>query len=222
MAESRNSPFLMHSAREAIAGGLTHIDEQVQGIEKAVAENPGLVFDLAKTLVESVCRTVLRERNISYNENDDLPKLFKNATQMLPFLPPEASGKSEIRKSLEQTLNGLHTAIQGICELRNRCGFASHGAAEPRPPMESVQALLAAQAADAIVGFLYRVHTRDHTVSPSTRIRYEDNPDFNDLVDEAHEIIRIFEVEFRPSAVLFEMDPESYRIYLTEFLAEAN
>jgi len=222
MAESRNSPFLMHSAREAIAGGLTHIEEQVQGIEKAVAENPGLVFDLAKTLVESVCRTVLRERNISYNENDDLPKLFKNATQTLPFLPPEASGKSEIRKSLEQTLNGLHTAIQGICELRNRCGFASHGAAEPRPPMESVQALLAAQAADAIVGFLYRVHTRDHTVSPSTRIRYEDNPDFNDLVDEAHEIIRIFEVEFRPSEVLFQMEPESYRIYLTEFLAEAN
>jgi hypothetical protein len=222
MAETRNSPFVMHGARDAIAGGLTHIEEQVEGIEQAVAENPGLAFDLAKTLVESVCRTVLRERSTTYSENDDLPKLFKNATQTLPFLPPEASGESEIRKSLEQTLNGLHTAIQGICELRNRCGFASHGSGEPRPPMESVQALLAAEAADAIVGFLYRVHRQDRTPSASTRMRYEDNADFNDSVDQTHEVIRIFEVEFRPSEVLFQMDPESYRIYLTEFRAEAN
>jgi hypothetical protein len=221
MAESRNSPFVMHSAREAIAGGLMHIEEQVQGIEKAMAENPGLVFDLAKTLVESVCRTVLRERNIPYSENDDLPKLFKNATQTLPFLPPEASGKREIRKSLERTLNGLHTAIQGICELRNRCGFASHGAAEPRPPMESVQALLAAGAADTIVGFLYRVHRQDRTLPASPRALFEANPAFNDFIDEAHGMIRIFESEFRPSQVLFVMEPESYRIHLAEYNQDA-
>ena len=27
---------------------------------------------------------------------------------------------------------GLSTAIQGICELRNQCGFASHGSGTPR------------------------------------------------------------------------------------------
>ena len=166
MAEGLTSPFIMHGARNAIASGLTHVEQQVKSIEQAVAENPGLAFDLAKTLIESVCRAVLGERKIVYSEDDDLPKLFKAASQSLPFLPREASGEADIRKSLVQTLSGLHTAIQGICELRNRCGFASHGSGAPRPSMESVQALLAAEAADTIVGFLYRIHRQDRTAPP--------------------------------------------------------
>jgi len=33
-------------------------------------------------------------------------------------------------------------------------------------------------------------------------------------------MIRIYEVEFRPSEVLFQMEPETYRVYLAEFDAE--
>jgi len=125
------------------------------------------------------------------------------------------SGEPEIRKSLAQTLSGLHTAIQGICELRNQCGFASHGSGTARPAMESIQALLAAESADAIIGFLHRVHRQDR--GPVLRPTFDDNPDFNDSVDEAFGNIRIFEVEFRPSEVLHQMEPESYRVYLAEF-----
>jgi hypothetical protein len=221
MAEALTTSFAMHGARDAIAGGLGHIEEQVKGIERAVTENPGLAFDLAKTLVESVCRAVLNERSIPCSPDDDLPRLFKTATNVLPFLPVEASAEAEVRKSLAQTLNGLHTAIQGICELRNQCGFASHGSANPRPAMESVQALLAAEAADAIVGFLHRVHRQDRTPPPSLQAIYDEHPAFNAYVDDAHSTIRIFEAEFRPSDVLFQMEPETYRVYLAEFDAEA-
>jgi hypothetical protein len=221
MADALATPFVMHGARDAIASGLTHVEQQVKSIEQAVAEDPALAFDLAKTLVESVCRTVLGERNIAYGEDDDLPRLFKKATQALPFLPTEASGEVEVRRSLEQTLNGLHTAIQGLCELRNRCGFASHGSGGPRPPMKSVQALLAAEAADTIGGFLHRVHRQDRMPPPSPLVLYEDNAALNEAVDEAHGMIRIYDVEFRPGEVLFQMEPESYRVYLAEFDAEA-
>lgn len=221
MAQSFATTFVMHGARDAVAGGLTHVEQQVKSIEQAVAENPGLAFDLAKTLVESVCRAVLGERNIAFSEGDDLPKLFKTASQHLPFLPPTAGGEVEVRDSLKRTLGGLSTAIQGICELRNQCGFASHGSGAPRPPMESVQALLAAEAADTIVGFLHRVHRQDRTPLPSSRALYADNSAFNDSVDETHGMIRIFEVEFRPSEVLFQMEPESYRVYLAEFDEES-
>lgn len=221
MAEVMASPFVMHGARDAIAGGLTHVEQQVKSIEQAVAENPGLAFDLAKTLIESVCRAVLGQRGIAYSEDDDLPRLFKTASQHLPFLPPTASGEAEVRGSLKRTLGGLSTAIQGICELRNQCGFASHGSGGPRPTMESVQALLAAEAADTIVGFLHRVHRQDRTPPPSPRALYDENSEFNESVDEAHGMIRIFDAEFQPSDVLFQMEPESYRVYLAEFDAEA-
>src|SRR2546423_922793 len=151
----------MHGARAAMAGGLTHIEEQVKGIERAVIENPGLAFDLAKTVVESACRAILTDRKIVFDPDDDLPKLFKTVTTNLPMLPVAASNEADARKSLVQTLNGLHTALHGVCELRNAYGFASHGTDGARPAMESVQALLAAQAADAIVGFLHRVHRQE-------------------------------------------------------------
>jgi hypothetical protein len=212
-------PFVMHGARDAITGGLVHIEQQVKSIEQAVADNPGLAFDLAKTLIESVCRTVLGERSVAFAEEDDLPKLFRIVTQHLPFLPAGAGGTNEIRESLKRTLNGLSTAVHGICELRNQCGFASHGAGLPRPAMESVQALLAAEAADTIVGFLHRVHRQDRMPPPSPKALYEVSAAFNDFVDDQHEMIRVFDEEFLPSQVLFELAPEPYRVYLAEFRA---
>lgn len=221
MAATGTAPFVMHGARDAIASGLAHIEQQVASIELAVAENPGLAFDLAKTLIESVCRTVLGERHIAYSEDDDLPKLFKSASQNLPFLPPAASGASEVRESLKRTLGGLSTAIQGICELRNQCGFASHGSGAPRPPMESVQALLAAEAADTIVGFFHRVHRQDRTPTVTPRALFAESSAFNESIDDLHGMIRIYEAEFRPSEVLFQMEPETYRVYLAEFKTES-
>lgn len=219
MAAPTPQPFVMHGARDAMAGGLAHIEEQVKGIERAVVENPGLAFDLARTLVESTCRTVLSERAVAYASADDLPKLFRSATLTLSFLPPTASEAAEVRKSLQQTLAGLSTAIQGICELRNQCGFASHGSGAPRPMMEGVQALLAAEAADAIVGFLHRVHRQDRTPppAPAAAAAFDLNISFNDYVDENFGPLRIFDLEFRPSEVLFRLEPETYRISLAEF-----
>jgi hypothetical protein len=214
------SSFSMQGARSAIDGGVAHIGQHVEGIEQAIIGNPGLAFDLAKTLVESVCRAVLDERSVAYDETDDLPKLFKAVSNCLPFLPPAASGEAKARESLKRTLSGLSTAIQGICELRNQCGFASHGSGRPRPALESVQALLAAQAADAVVGFLHRVHLLDRNPPPMP-LRYEANQAFNDYVDETHESLRVFEVQLQASKVLFEMEPESYRVYLAEFEPES-
>jgi hypothetical protein len=211
----------MHGARGAIANGLLHIEEQVKGIEIAVADNPGLAFDLAKTVIESACRTILTERKIGFDPDDDLPALFKTVTSRLPFLPASASGEIEARRSLERTLGGLRAAVQGVCELRNACGFASHGSDSPRPAMETVQAILAAETADAIVGFLYRVHRQDYIAKITPKLRYADNAEFNEYVDGLYEPVRIFDEEFQPSRILFELAPEPYRMNLAEYPPES-
>lgn len=219
-APAPTAAFVMQGSRDALEAGLGHIEEQVRSIERAVVENPAYAFDLARTLVESVCQTILSERKVGFSDKDTLPKLFKAACNCLPFLPPESSGESGVRESLAQTVKGLSTAIQGICQLRNDCGFASHGSGQPRPMMETVQALMAAEAADTIVGFLHRVHRQDRTPQ-SPRELYDANQAFNDWVDEAHGPVCILGSEFRASEVLYQMEPESYRIHATEFNGDA-
>lgn len=217
MADASLDVFTMHGARDAMKNGLLHIEEQVEAIELAVVDNPGLAFDFAKTLVESVCRAVLEERSVPVGKDDDLPKLFKLTTQTLPFLPPNASSEAAVGKSLRQTLSGLHTVVQGICELRNQCGSASHGSASARPALEGSQARLAAEASDTIVGFLHRMHREGRAPAPSQEPIFDDNPEFNAYLDDAFGSLRVDAVEFQASEVLFNMEPESYRILLAEF-----
>jgi len=212
--------FTMHGAREAIAGGMQHIEEQVKAIEQSVVENAGLTFDLAKTLVESACKTILTDRQTTFADTDELPKLFKAVTRLLPFLPPGVVGEGDVRKSLGKTLGGLSTAMHGVCELRNDCGFASHGKDGPAPVLEVMQALLVAQAADAIVGFIYRAHRQAIAGPAPPMLEYDDNPEFNALIDETHEPVQIFGLQYRSSEVLFNVDIEAYRDRLAGFEAE--
>jgi hypothetical protein len=218
---SKDDIFKMHGARTAVKLGMLHIEEQVKALELAVSDNTGLAFDLARTLIESVCKTIITERGSTFNNSDDLPRLFRTVTRTLPFLPLAVATNTAARRSLEQTLNGLNTAIQGICELRNTFGFASHGRDGPGPAMEDVQAVLAAQAADAIVGFLYRIHKQDLSRPRSLPLEYDDHLDFNEWIDEQNELVRIFTLEYKSSEVLFNVDPQAYHDLLAEYKRES-
>jgi hypothetical protein len=220
MANSVNG-FVMHGARTAMEEGLQHIEEHIKTIEQSVTDNTGLAFDLAKNLIETTCQRILKDRNISFDPQDDVPQLLNAVMNSVPLLPPSASSSVEVRRSLARTLGGLRAAVQGVCELRNECGFASHGSDAPRPKMETVQAILAAEAADAIIGFLYSVHQQDHAGRAKRKLRYGDNAEFNDYVDGLHEPVRILNEEFSPSKVLFELAPEPYRFYLAEYPPES-
>ena len=82
------------------------------------------------------------------------------------------------------------------------------------------QATLAAQAADTIVAFLYRIHRDALRQTPGIRVRYEDHPDFNEVFDGGNELIRLGELELLPSQVLFHVDLEAYKTALNDFIAE--
>ena len=211
----------MRGARKAVSQGLQHIEIQVEAIEDAVSSNPGLAFDLAKTLVESACRTILSERGASWAERDDLPRLFQEIRNHLPVLPSHESHEADVRCSIFQTIGGLRAAVQGIAELRNQLGFASHGSDRHRPSMEVAHAVMAAQAADTIVGFLYDVHVRDLATAADVDLPFAPNSDFDEYLDDEYEMFSILGVEILPSEILFQIEPESYRAFLEEFLIQA-
>lgn len=217
MAVTANRSFVMQGTREVMSSGFAHMEQQVAAVEKAVQENPGLAFDLSKSLIEGACCTILAERGIPFNPRDDLPQLYRRVVQHMPLLPVGESQAADVRRSVQQTLSGLNTSIQGICELRNQCGFASHGSSSSRPTLEWIQAWMAAETADTIVSFLYRLHRQDRTPTTSAETSYDEHPDFNESIDESHGMLRILDAEFRPSEVLFQMEPETYRIHLAEF-----
>src|SRR6185369_9675931 len=81
--------FRMVGARAAVLEGPTAeaIEQQLHAIENALESVPDFAFDLSKTLVESVCKTVLADIGRTADPNWDAPKLLKETTNRLALLP---------------------------------------------------------------------------------------------------------------------------------------
>jgi hypothetical protein len=212
--------FTMHGCREVLRTATTaiHIELQVNAIESAVSENPGLAADLSKSLIETICKTILKDRGVEVKGSPDAPELFKEVLRNMKLLPERDGVDKRVPEGLEKTVRGLIQAVQGLSEVRNSAGFASHGRDAYQPQLlEAMQAILVAQSADTIVHFLYSVHKANLLSNGLGRIRYEDNQDFNDFTDELHDAISIFNFTFKPSEVLFKLDEVGYRVAYTDY-----
>jgi len=213
--------FKMHGAREILllsAGGVA-IERHIEALENSVENNPSLAFDLARSLVESVCKTILTDRgrdpgNIGFKD------LLQDTYKAVRLVPESHSAKKEVVESIQKILAGFENVIQGLTNLRHSEGMASHGKDAYAIQLETAQARLAAQSADVVIHYLYSAHKNYQIPASAPRLRYEDNPEFNRYVDESNEPIQIFEFTYQPSEVLFNTDEDAYRSLLSEFAPE--
>ncbi|SUO96014.1 abortive infection family protein [Suttonella indologenes] len=94
-------------------------------------EDPEGTITSARTLIESVCKHILDEDNISYDDKQDLPALYKQTAKHLNLAPSQHT--EEIFK---QILGGCTAIIEGLGTLRNRLSDA-HGkgkiGVQPKP-----------------------------------------------------------------------------------------
>jgi hypothetical protein len=83
----------------------------------------------ARTLLESVCKHILDEFGVSYNDTADLPSLCSLAAKQLKLSP---SQHTEL--VFKQILGGCQTVVEGLGALRNRHSDAhGKGARAVRP-----------------------------------------------------------------------------------------
>ncbi len=75
----------------------------------------------ARSLLEAVCKHILDERNILYDDKADLPKLYSLVAQELNLAPSQHT-----EQIFRQILGSCQAVVEGIGALRNRLGD-SHG-----------------------------------------------------------------------------------------------
>lgn len=83
--------------------------------------DPEAAVTAARALIESVCKTILEDLEISYSERDDLPKLYRRAADALELTPDQYTDEQ-----IRRILGGCASAVDGLAALRNRSGDA-HG-----------------------------------------------------------------------------------------------
>jgi len=83
--------------------------------------DPDGAITAARTLVESVCKSILDDFGISYDQDMDLPKLYRLTSEHLNLAPSQHT-----EKIFKQILGGCQSVVEGLGALRNKLGDA-HG-----------------------------------------------------------------------------------------------
>jgi hypothetical protein len=193
---------------------LALISSLLGAIEQTVTDGSNGAFCLAYSLIDTACKTIFSQRGISDGDYD-LPKRFKITIKNLNLV--SSTYETERVLGLDTTMRGLEQAVKGLCELRNYEGIFSHGKSANFQHMDELQLQLAAETADTIVNYLFQAHFNYQPKEPE--LIYEDCQDFNEWIDEAHNIVEILGQTFLPSQILYMSDAEhtAYREALIEY-----
>jgi hypothetical protein len=136
-----------------------HISQQITRMEGAVDTDPELAIGTAKEFVESMCKSILDERQIHHDKNDDLPALVRKTAKALQLTPDDIAATARAAQTIKRMLMNLATIVQGSAELRNAYG-TGHGKSktEANQRLKPRHARLAVGAAATLGVFLYETH----------------------------------------------------------------
>lgn len=134
-----------------------YVGQQITRMEQAIGADPELAIGTAKEYVETICRTILKQRAIDLPPDDDMPALVKAAVGSLPIVPAGLDGEDEAKKTIKVLVNNLASMGRSMAELRNAYG-TGHGKDAGHKGLEASHARLAVNAATAVGVFLFELH----------------------------------------------------------------
>ena len=189
-----------------------------------MVEDPSVAFDMAKSIIETACITILLDRGVTIPDDwkKSIEKLIENTIANMEFVPTDHPNKTKTLLGMKNVLHGLSTAVLGLAQIRNNEGTASHGKDAYKPVLTTFQALMAARAADAIVHYLFLAHKTYPSTSSSRRVNYGDEATFDQYINENNDTITIFNYTYEASEVLYYVDEKAYRDELNEYNAQPN
>ncbi|MGW9398655.1 abortive infection family protein [Streptomyces sp. NPDC055642] len=135
-----------------------YIAQQVTRMEGAVELEPELAIGTAKEFLESICKTILDDRQESHHKNDDLLVLLRKTTKCLQ-LTPDHIDSAAAGDTIKRMMMSLGQLAQGAAELRNAYG-TGHGRSKAQASQRLTprHARLIVGSASALGVFLYETH----------------------------------------------------------------
>jgi len=134
-----------------------YLSRQVARMQAAVTSDPDVAIGTAKELIETICKTILSERNEPFSKDERVPRLVRQVAGALELIPSHIEFQSA--EIVKRMLSNLASVADGIAELRNLHG-TGHGKHASAAGLESRHARLAVGAATCLVVFLWESHKR--------------------------------------------------------------
>jgi hypothetical protein len=197
----------------------------IEKAEKNEIPQPDICIECCNSLIQGVSKTIILQLDPTIVrkdiEFDKTPKLVRNALRSI-------AANDDVYED-NFVFQGINLATS-ISALRNARGDISHGKAVPkilasdkalaRVVLEMTATLLRYTLASFyVLELLSRAEEpviTDEAIAESSALRYGDNPEFNDFLDEQNPL----EGKIMYSYALFELYFEDYEFQLSDYLYE--
>lgn len=134
-----------------------YVLNQITLMESSIDNAPHVAIGLAKELIETSCKSILREHALPISADWTLPQLMKETLKLLKLTPEDIPEGKKGEKSIKQILGNLTSVVHGLSELRNDYG-TGHGKDKRFKGLQSRHAELAVGAASTLAIFLLETH----------------------------------------------------------------
>ena len=146
------------AVKDSLSGtDMAYVAQQINRMETAVLNDPGLAIGTAKELVETCCKTILTERDIEVFKGDDLLKLVRKTVKELRLTPTDIPDSAKAVETIRVLLSNMASITSGVAELRNKYG-TGHGKDARTKGLGPRHAKLAVGAASTLAVFLVETH----------------------------------------------------------------
>lgn len=125
-----------------------HVHEAWQKALDRRTTDPEGAITAARTLLESVCKHILDEQGVVYDDSVDLPKLYRLVASELNLAPSQHT-----EQVFKQILGGCQAVVEGLGAVRNKLSDA-HGGGKYKVKPTSRHAELAVNLSGAMATFL--------------------------------------------------------------------
>lgn len=112
-----------------------YVRGKIDIMNNAVNTDTDVAIGTAKELLETTCKSILKQKKIPTDANWTLSQLLKTTTNSIDFKPKEVEDADKAEKSIKQILGGISSIVQGVSELRNNFG-TGHGKDADFKPLE--------------------------------------------------------------------------------------
>ena len=103
-----------------------YVNSKTNIMNAAINNDTDLAIGTAKELLETTCKSILKQKSVAIDTNWTLARLIKETTNQLNFAPKDADDPAKAEASMKQILGGIGSIVQGVTELRNSYG-SGHG-----------------------------------------------------------------------------------------------
>jgi|CXWL01.1.fsa_nt_gi hypothetical protein len=143
-----------------------YLGQQVTRLQSSIASDPELSIGTAKEFLESITKTLLKAKGLTWSSSESFPQLVKKLIKALPIVPDGLERSAETQAALTVIVNNIGSIVDKLAEVRNWHG-TGHG-----KPTDTEAALLQHQARFAVgisvqvAHFLFECYSTESKLSP--------------------------------------------------------